>query len=85
MSISASACRIDLATHKSLAIEAGDADLALVLGEAERVRPLGVMCLPKRPQPGVSKRSARAPVPRSSSEATRRRVSAYAAIEARSD
>jgi hypothetical protein len=34
-------CRIDAAIHKSLAIEAGDTDLALVLGEAERLRPQG--------------------------------------------
>ncbi len=39
VSISASDCRIDAAIHKPLAIEAGDAGTALVLGEAERQPP----------------------------------------------
>jgi hypothetical protein len=39
------------------------------------------MCLPRRPQPGVGKRSACAPVHRNSSEATRRRVTASVRIK----
>ena len=41
VAISASDCRIDGAIHESLAIEAGDTEPTLTLGEAEPPRPAG--------------------------------------------
>jgi hypothetical protein len=76
-------CCIDPAVRKSMDLDNGDAQAAVLLGEAKQQRPPEcARCLPDVCGPALSKRAACAAADRSSSQQTQRRAAALAQQEA---